>query len=120
MAGIHGLLFLGFPVTEIFATALEKNSPEYISLFIKPEDNSLKSNLPPMNRSDSNMTAFLGDKLGLNEIQYNGVRYLGKFVKNEASLTQLELLEANIFSLLKKLVTHFEYRSSDLFLFSVP
>ncbi len=96
MTTINGLLFLGFPINESFSSALERNKPEYISLFIGSGDTYL------------------------NEVHFEGSRYLGKYIENETSLGQLELLEANIFSLLKKLVADYAYKSSHLFLFTLP
>lgn len=96
MTLINSSLFLGFPVDEPFLSALEKNKPDYISLFIHSGD------------------AYLED------VQFQGVRYLGKYVNNEEPITQFELLEANIFSLLKKLAADYDFSSSNLVLFALP
>lgn len=89
-------LFLGFPVDEAFSSALEKINPDYFSLFVQSEDAYLK------------------------EVHFQGVRYLGKYVNDEEPLTQLGLLEANVFSLLKKLVTDYDYSKTNLVLFALP
>lgn len=96
MTLINSTLFLGFSVDEAFASALEKHKPEYISLFIHSRDAYLE------------------------EVHFQGVRYLGKYMNNEEPLIQLELLEANIFSILKKLVPDYDYSGSNLILFALP
>lgn len=93
---INGSLFLGFSVDESFASSLEKNKPEFNALFIQSDDAYLR------------------------EIQFQGVRYLGKFVNNEEPLAQIELLEAHIFSLLKRLVADYNYQNTNLILFALP
>lgn len=96
MTTLNSLLFLGLPIDESFAILLKKNKPEYISLFIN------------------------SNNIYLEEINFQEVRYLGKYVKNEESLTQLKLLEANIYSLLKKLAANYDYSKSNLVLFVHP
>lgn len=89
------MLFLGFPIDETFNHSLNKNKPEYVSLFIDTDDNYLK------------------------KVEFRKVLYLGKFIPQEVYLTQLELLETNIVSLLKKLVVDYDYSKSKLFLFAL-
>lgn len=96
MSLINSALFLGLLVDEVFSAALKKLAPEYLALFLNSEDTYLE------------------------EIHFNGKRYIGKYVDNEESLAQLELLEAHIFSLLKKLVSDYDYSHLNLVLFAVP
>lgn len=71
--------FLGFPVDARFSNALEKQPPEYVALFIN------------------------SDEAYLEEIYFQETRYIGKRVNHVEPLTQLELLQTHIFSLLKNL-----------------
>lgn len=89
-------LFLGFLVDEAFTRALEKNTPEYLHFFLQPGSGYLE------------------------EVTYQEERYIGKFVSNEQNVGQLELLEAHIFSLLKKLAPDYNYTHSNLVLFALP
>ncbi len=89
---LNSSLFFGFCVDEVFARSLAKHKPEYISLFVHADDNYLQ------------------------ELHHQGKYYLGKCVNNTESVTQLKLLEANIYSLLKKLVADYPYTDSDLVL----
>lgn len=93
---IDSSLFLGFPVDDSFSEALKQNKPEFLALFIN------------------------SGEAYLDEVQFEGVRYLGKYVKNEESLKQLELLKTNIFSLLKRLVANYDYLNSNLILIALP
>src|SRR5438105_1590338 len=86
-------LFLGFPIEHDFSLKLDKVNPEIVSLFVKKG----------------------GDYL--EKINFKGVSYLGKFVGDIADGTALELLEANIYSLLKKLVPEYSYEKIPLLLF---
>jgi hypothetical protein len=88
-------LFLGFPITSEFSSFLEQVDPKVLDLFIKDEENYLK-------------------KLKINEVSF-----LGKCVDNSIDLDSLELLEANIFSLIKKLVPIYPYSLNPLKLFPI-
>jgi hypothetical protein len=88
-------LFLGFPLDDGYIVQMQKNKPEYLELFI---------------RSGSDY---------LQKVEFDKVSYLGKFVQNEEPLAQLELLEANIYSLLKKLVADYSYQNTPLILFAI-
>lgn len=72
------VLFLGSPISGVIARAYMDNF-QVASFFIGVEKNSL------------------------NEIEFQGVRYLGKFLGTKADLDRIELLEANIYSILKKI-----------------
>lgn len=88
-------LFLGFPVDELFAQALDKVNPNVIAQFIQDEDDYLQ------------------------EITHNEMKFLGKPIGKMIALPQLDLLEANIYSLLKKLVQDFPYEEVPLYLFPI-
>lgn len=93
---IQSSLFLGFPITPLFREALQRNKAEVLSFFIHPG----------------------GDYL--QEIQYQGMDYLGKWVENPSTLHQISLLEEHILSLLKKLVVEYPYQNESLNLFPIP
>lgn len=93
---IQSKLFLGFLVDQDFSLALSQHSQEYLSLFINEEGPYLQSKA-------------LADK-----------SYLGKIVNNESPLSELDLIETNIYSILKKLVPNYPYQESSLVLFAIP
>lgn len=87
------VLFLGFPIDSFFAKKLAALDPAYVSLFIQNNETYLR------------------------EITYDNVRYLGKVVGNVYELIALDSLEANILSLLKRLVDDYPYEQNSLHLF---
>jgi hypothetical protein len=89
-------LFLGLLVDSQFSVELDKNSKDLLSYYIKSSDEYLR------------------------EVDFDGKRYLGKFIQNEEPIYQLELIETHIISLLKKLVPHYPYENSHLVLFAIP
>lgn len=93
---IQSSLFLGFPICPLFREALQKNKTEVLSFFIHPG----------------------GDYL--QEIQYEGMNYLGKVIENTSTIQQISLLEEHIYSLLKKLVADYPYQKEFLYLFPIP
>lgn len=88
-------LFLGFPANKDFNLALQKVNPAVLAMFIQDNESYL------------------------SEITWEGSRYIGKYLDHVADLQTLELLEANIYSLLKKLVPDFPCRQIPLCLFPV-
>jgi len=86
-------LFFGFPIGAAFASALQNLNPEITALFIREEDAYLQ------------------------EVYYRERRYIGKYIGHKTELANLELLEANIYSILKKLVPDFPYKDEPLILF---
>lgn len=88
-------LFLGFPVDKIFSQELEKINPVIAKQFIQRGENYLQ------------------------EITHDGMPFLGKYAGKMATPLQLELLEANIYSLLRKIVPDFSYQEVPLYLFSI-
>ena len=146
---IDSSLFLGFPMDDAFALALKRNKTEYLSFFIHHGSAYLDNNshcllnsgciteAPPsyrsssiaMNSSRSKGSAFCNATIDrassenfcyLEEVDFQGIRYLGKYVNNEEPLANLDLLEANIFSILKKLVSEYPYQDTHLVLFTIP
>lgn len=87
-------LFLGFPLDQLLAEELKSVDSQLASLFIGRNDNSC-----------------------LQEITYNGVRYLGKFAGEISDPDSLKLLEANIYSILKRIVPHYNFEDAMLHLF---
>lgn len=55
----------------------------------------------------------------LYKVSHEGKTYLGKYVESELNLATLELVETNIFSLLKKLLPDYPYHDSELFLIPI-
>lgn len=88
-------LFLGFPVDDLFALQLENANHNLVKEFTKENDQYL------------------------SEIRYKEMRYIGKKAGSIATLSQLELLQENIYSLLKRLVPNFPYEESPLYLLSL-
>lgn len=88
-------LFLGYPVDSGFEKALNGVDPAIVSLFIQDGEDYL------------------------HEVRYQGARYLGKQVSQIADFEQLELLETNIYSLLKKVVPDYPYHQKQLLIFPI-
>ena len=88
-------LFLGFPVDTLFSQEMEKANPNVVAQFIQKEGDYLR------------------------EIFHNDMTFLGKEIGKIVSLPQLELLEENIYSLLKKVVPEFPYQETPLYLFPI-
>lgn len=88
-------LFLGCPVESSFAIALESVDPRIVALFIQD-----------------------GDVHYLQEIIHEGKRYIGKFTEQITDIASLSLMESNIHSLLKKVVSG--YPCEDLSLYLIP
>ncbi len=88
-------IFLGFPLDDACAAALEGLDPAFKKLYIQD------------------------DAAYLQEIVHNEQRYLGKIVMQTESLDALELLQDNIYSLLKKLVPDYPFRDEPLQLFPI-
>lgn len=85
-------LFLGFAIDPIFEKKLASADPQ-----------SLKN--------------FIGNKEFLWKVSYEGIEYLGKPVGKKATLSSLDLVENNIFSLLKRVLPDYPYEETPLYLF---
>lgn len=90
-------LFLGFPIDAFYAAAFEKIDPQVLKLFIGT-----------------------GEQCYLNEVTFEGIRYVGKFAGDLCSIPDLELLEKNIYSILNKIVPHHPSEGVPLVLFAAP
>lgn len=86
-------MFLGFPMDAAFGEALERLDPQVAALFIRDDDHYLK------------------------QVVDEDVSYLGKFVGSVCDSATLDLMEKNIYSLLKKLVPDYPYEAVPLILF---
>ena len=86
-------LFLGFRVDSQYAALLERVNPNLREMFIK------------------NQSGYL------HETTYEGNLFLGKTIEEPVDISSLELFEANIYSLLRKLVSDYPYEDAPLVLF---
>ena len=91
----HARLFLGFHLTSDYNVELNKINPDLKKLFVQ-------------NNLDY-----------LQELMIADNQYLGKYLEKPANLSELELLEANIYSLLGKLVPDYPYSKQPLHLLPV-
>jgi hypothetical protein len=90
------VLFFGFPVDERYGAALANVDPKIYHLFV---DNNANSTY-------------------LQLINYRDQQYLGKHLGALIECGTLELLQANIYSLLRKLVPEYSYEEVPLRLLS--
>ena len=88
--------FLGFPLDSAYKEQLNNISQPLHSLFIQ-------------NGSDEY----------LKQIDYENTSYLGKNLAIVTDIQSIELLEANIYSLLRRLIPHYSYEKHSLILFPV-
>jgi len=88
-------LFLGFPMDAHFTESLNALDPRLVALFINNGE----------------------DSAYLEKIAYQNADYVGKYVGEMSEIQSLSLLEANIYSILKKLVPHYPYETVPLILF---
>lgn len=91
----HFQLFLGFPVDDLYSKQLDQVNPNLVKAFIQENEDYL------------------------TETHYNEMRFIGKVVGEIIALPQLELLEQNVYSLLKKIVPDFPYKEVPLYLFPI-
>lgn len=88
-------LFVGFPVDPLFAKELSTADPHVLNAFVQEKGEYLQ------------------------EYTCDGLRYLGKHVGKNINQSELDLVETNIYSLLKKVVPEFPYDETPLYLFAV-
>ena len=88
-------LFLGYPIRGPFQKEYQNLNQEILDIFIQP------------------------NSVYLEKIQFNGTTYLGKYVPVISNLQSLELLEANVYILLKKLHPSFPFQDTPLTLFPI-
>jgi hypothetical protein len=84
-------LFLGFLVNNELADNLNRINPNLLALFIQNEDNYLK------------------------EIIIQNKRYIGKSIEKAIDLPSLELLQLNIYSILKKMLPDYSFEKRLIF-----
>jgi hypothetical protein len=87
-------LFLGIKINESLSTHLAKANPNLLALLIQDES------------------------IYLQKISHQENDYIGKYVGNLVSLAQLELIELNILSLLKKICPDCPTQGFSVILFS--
>ncbi|MGZ3732924.1 MAG: hypothetical protein ACXU9U_04230 [Parachlamydiaceae bacterium] len=85
-------LFFGFQIDTLFQDALSAVNKQLLGIFIRNDDEYLQ------------------------ELTYEKRRYLGKFVNSPLDLAALELLQVNVYSMLKRLVPNYPYEQSSLWL----
>lgn len=86
-------LFMGVVVEGPFAAKFAAANPQLVALFLGPEREYLL------------------------EVQHEGKRYLGKTISTSSDLASLEQTEANIVSLLKKILPDYPYDDLEMVLF---
>lgn len=89
-------IFVGFPVDSLFEKELAKVNPNLVAAFIQKR----------------------GDEY-LQDFVHEEIRYFGKRGGKNLTIAQLELIEENIYSLLKRLVPEFSYEEIPLYVFAV-
>jgi hypothetical protein len=89
-------LFLGFPLTDPFQQELYRLPSVERELFIQIQPSPY-----------------------LQQIENEGIIYLGKCVGPSIEIGSLDALQSHIYSLLKKLIPHFPYELHPLFLMAL-
>ena len=92
MLNLQRPIFLGFPVSEAMNDALKRVNPSLLALFTQGGDDYLE------------------------EYCYQEQRYLGKAIGESVDTAKLRLVEANILSLLKRLLPDYPFLASFLVL----
>lgn len=90
-------LFLGFPVDSVYQQKLKLLSFPEKDLFIQK-----------------------GDSLYLQEIESEGVVYLGKSLGVCVEIESLNPLQIHVYSLLKRLIPDYPYEEKPLLLLAIP
>lgn len=86
-------LFLGFPIQEEFQKKLQEIDPEILQIFICPQSDYLE------------------------QAAFKETVYLGRYVNDVTNLQSLDQLEANVYSLLKKIIPDYPFEKTPLLLF---
>ncbi len=89
-------LFVLFPVSEAFEKMLQGTNPSLVAMFTQGGDDYLES------------------------VEHNGQHYLGKCAGDTADIARITLLEANIGSLLRRLVPDYPYQETPLVVLAKP
>lgn len=90
--GFKRKFFLGMAVDSLFQQALSSVNRQILDYYIQNTGNYLQ------------------------EVSFQEERYLGCFLTSPTETSHLELMELHIFSLLKRLLPHYPYQNSALWL----
>jgi hypothetical protein len=90
-------LFLGLPLSDSYQKELKQLSAAIRDIFIQTHSSPY-----------------------LQQIESEGMVYLGKYLGPSIELAALDSLQAHIYSLLKKLIPHYPYEQHSLLLFALP
>ena len=88
-------------MNELFLSALNALNPKVVAIYVTHEGSCVS------------------EAVYLQEFVHHETRYLGKFLGSKTDLSSLELLEENIYSILKRLVPSYPYLDVPLKLFPV-
>ena len=89
-------LFLGAEVTDECDQVLKLTNPHLLETFVSEKSEYLQ------------------------ELRLDGTRYLGKCMGEVVNFDDEELVEANVYSLLEKLTSDYDFRKEGLFLLAIP
>lgn len=87
-------LFLGFPLTESLMNKIQGLDPRAFDMYVNEKGPYLK------------------------KIEYGNQSFLGKSVGSSADIAKIKLLEANIFSILAKILPDYPFKNDPLLLFA--
>lgn len=90
-------LFLGFPVSASYSEALRKIDPQIMKMFVSDNEDSY-----------------------LSEITFENILYIGKYVGEVITVSELELLQQNIYSILNKMIPNHMCLNVPLVLLAAP
>lgn len=99
---LESQIFLGIREIPPLVEMLQKNPPQLLALFILEETVGLKS-----------------EAIYLQRVHYQQQPYLGKYLGSRADLSSLDLIQANIYSLLRRLAPTYPFQGIDLELFPI-
>ncbi len=88
-------VFLGVKELPALQAQLKKKSPQFLELFIQDDPDYLQ------------------------RVEHQGQPYLGKFLDSHVDLSHLDLIESNVYSLLRRVVPEYPFQESILELFPV-
>lgn len=90
-------LFLGLPLTDSYRQELSQLPASVHDVFIQNSSSSY-----------------------LQQVESEGIVYLGKFLGSSLDLATLDVLEVHIYSLLKRLISDYPYEQHPLLLLAIP
>lgn len=92
---LESQVFLGIKELPLLEETLQKNSPQFLALFIQDHPDYLQ------------------------RVYLHQQPYLGRFLGSHVDLSCLDLIEENIYSLLHRLASDYPFQEADLELFPV-